>query len=142
MRLLDVNILVQAHREDGDLHQEIQGWLMRALADPRGVAVSSLVLSGFLRVVTHPSVFRLPTPREEAIAFVEDLRARRRVHPASPGAGHWEIFLRLCREGKARGNLIPDAYHAALAVELGCEWVSLDRGFSRFPGLRWVHPLE
>jgi hypothetical protein len=59
----------------------------------------------------------------------------------SPGGNHWEIFRRLCREGDATGNRIPDAYHAALAVETGCEWISADRGFSRYPGLKWSHPL-
>ena len=40
-----------------------------------------------------------------------------------------------------RGNLVPDAYFAALALESGCEWLTADRGFARFPGLRWRHPL-
>lgn len=43
---------------------------------------------------------------------------------------------------EAKGNLIPDAYHAALAIEYGCQWISLDRGFSRFPRLQWRHPLN
>jgi predicted nucleic acid-binding protein len=60
----------------------------------------------------------------------------------SPGRKHWEIFLRLCREGDARGNLVSDAYHAALAIENGCEWITTDRDFARFPGLKWRSPLE
>jgi predicted nucleic acid-binding protein len=35
-----------------------------------------------------------------------------------------------------------DAYFAALAIEHGCEWITADRGFARFPGLRWRHPLD
>ena len=58
----------------------------------------------------------------------------------TPGPRHWEIFARLCRESEARGNLVPDAYLAALAIESGCEWVTTDRDFSRFPGLRWKTP--
>ena len=50
------------------------------------------------------------------------------------------MFLRLCREADARGSLIPDAFHAALAIEYGLEWITLDRGFARFPGLRWSSP--
>lgn len=42
----------------------------------------------------------------------------------------------------AKGNLIPDAYLAALAIESGSEWITTDRDYSRFPGLRWRHPLE
>lgn len=49
---------------------------------------------------------------------------------------------RLCREAGARGNLVPDAYLAALAIESGSEWITMDRNFSRFKGLRWRHPAD
>lgn len=142
MILLDVNVLVAAHREDAENHKAIRNWLESELASPTGVGVSELVLSGCLRVVTHPKVFRTPTPLAEALAFVDDLRSRPEVRIYAPGADHWEIFTGLCQRADARGNLVPDAYHAALAMELGCEWVSLDRGFGRFPGLRSRHPLD
>jgi predicted nucleic acid-binding protein len=58
MKLLDVNILVEVHREDAIHHDEVKAWLEEVLEEPAGVAVSELVLSGFLRVVTHPKVFR------------------------------------------------------------------------------------
>ena len=43
---------------------------------------------------------------------------------------------------EAKGNLVPGAYLAALAIEHGCELISADRDFARFPGLRWRHPLD
>jgi predicted nucleic acid-binding protein len=58
-----------------------------------------------------------------------------------PGVRHWEIFDRLCRAAGAKGSLVADAYLAALAIESGSEWITTDRDFSRFPGLRWRHPL-
>jgi uncharacterized protein len=58
-----------------------------------------------------------------------------------PGARHWEIFRRLCEQGNAKGNLVADAYHAALAIETGSEWQTTDRDYARFPGLRWRNPL-
>jgi len=140
--LLDVNILVSAHREDADRHREIRSWLEAVLRGPAGVAVSELALSGCLRVITHPKIFKKPTPLPQAIGFLEDFRSRDEVHLLAPGAGHWNIFVDLCRRGDARGNLVPDAFHAALAIELGCEWLTLDRGFARFPGLKWRHPLD
>lgn len=142
MKLLDVNILVQAHREDADRHAETKAWLDRELAGLPGIAVSELVLSGFLRVVTHPKIFNPPTPLELALDFVEDFRNRDQVHILSPGDRHWGLFVDLCEKAEARGNLVPDAYHAALAVETGSEWISMDRGFSRYPGLNWRHPLD
>jgi predicted nucleic acid-binding protein len=58
-----------------------------------------------------------------------------------PGERHWSIFRRLCTEAKVKGNLVPDAYFAALAIEAGCDWITTDRDFSRFGGLRWRSPL-
>jgi toxin-antitoxin system PIN domain toxin len=140
--LLDVNVAVAAHREDAENHAKILQWLEAELASPSGVGLSDLVLSGCLRVITHPKIFRTPTPLKEALAFVEDLRARPEIHLFAPGPDHWSIFSDLCQSVQAKGNVVPDAYHAALAMEWGCEWVTLDRGFSRFPGLRWRHPLD
>ncbi len=142
MILLDVNILVHAHRADADRHQQIKKWLQSALQGPSGVGVSELVLSGCLRIITHPKVFKQPTPLDQGLEFIEDVRSRDQVHLLGPGPGHWKIFTELCRNSDARGNRVPDAFHAALAMELGCEWVTLDRGFSRFPGLNWRHPLD
>jgi hypothetical protein len=142
MRLLDVNILVQVHREDADRHKEVRLWLEKEMAEPMGVAVSDLVLSGFLRIVTHPKVFTVPTPLDVALEFVEDFRSREEVHILAPGRGHWGIFFGLCKSAEVKGNLVPDAYHAALAMETGCEWVTLDRGFGRYSDLRWSSPLD
>jgi toxin-antitoxin system PIN domain toxin len=95
-----------------------------------------------MRVVTHPRVFRTPTPLDTALAFVAELRAQPNRVLVQPGARHWGIFERLCRESRARGNLVADAYLAALAIESGCEWVTTDRDYSRFAGLRWRHPFD
>ena len=103
--------------------------------------MSELVLSGFARVVTHPRVFDPPVPVAEALAFADALRGQPNAVIVPPGSDHWAIFERLCIAADARGNLVPDAYLAALAIESGSEWVTTDRDFSRFPGLRWRHPL-
>jgi predicted nucleic acid-binding protein len=60
----------------------------------------------------------------------------------TPGDRHWQIFSDLCRTSHAKGNLVADAYHTALAIEHGCEWITADRDFARFKGLRWRHPLQ
>ncbi len=105
------------------------------------MAVSELVLSGFVRVVTHPRVFDPPDTAEAALAFADAVRSRPGVVLIGPGDRHWAIFANLCRATEARGNLVPDAYLAALAIEAGAEFITADRDFSRFPGLRWRHPL-
>ena len=142
MRLVDVNVLVSAHRLDVARHQDYAGWLGDLLAGEEPYGMSDLVLSSFLRIVTSPKVFRQPTPLDTALAFAELLRTQPNCVPVVPGERHWEIFARLCRTAGVKGNLVPDAYLAALAIESGSEWVTTDRDFSRFPGLRWRHPLE
>jgi hypothetical protein len=115
---------------------------MESLLDSdEAVGVSELVLCGFLRVVTHPSVFDPPTPLETALAFADLLRNHPRAVLVRPGARHWEVFTRLARVATVKGNLVQDAYLAALAIESGGEWITTDRDFGRFPGLRWRHPL-
>lgn len=52
------------------------------------------------------------------------------------------LFERLCRESGAKGNLVADAYLAALAIESGAEWVTMDRDYSRFRGLRSRSPID
>ena len=36
----------------------------------------------------------------------------------------------------------PTPLPAALAIENGAVLYTADRGFARFPGLRWCHPLD
>lgn len=60
----------------------------------------------------------------------------------APGKRHWDIFQRLCDEANAKGNLNPDAYLTALAIESGVEWITTDRDYARFPDLRCRHPLN
>ena len=137
MILPDVNILVQAFREDSPRYEQIRPWLENLVSSESSFGLSELILSGFLRVVTHPRVFDPPTPLEEALDFVETLRSLPNCVLMAPGPRHWAIFTRLCRDSDAQGNLIPDAYLAALAIESGSDWVTADSDFSRFVGLRW-----
>jgi toxin-antitoxin system PIN domain toxin len=142
MRCVDVNVLVFAHRPESPDHERYRDFLERIRREDEPLALSSLVLSGFLRVVTHHRVFREPTPLTTAVEFVQVLRSSPNVVSVSPGERHWDIFLGLCREIDARGNDVSDAFHAAIAVESGATWYSADRGFARFQSLRWAHPLE
>jgi uncharacterized protein len=142
MQLVDVNVLVYAHRLDAARHEGYADWLRGLLAGQEPYGISDLVLSGFLRVVTNPKVFRQPTPMDAGLAFAQLLRAQPNCVPVAPGHRHWDIFTGLCRTAAVKGNLVPDAYLAALAIESGSEWITTDRDFSRFPGLRWRHPLR
>jgi toxin-antitoxin system PIN domain toxin len=93
--------------------------------------VSALMLRGFMRVVTHPKVFECPTPLAVALDFVNQIRSQPHTVPIRPGPRHWAIVAKLLRASDATGNLVPDAYHAALAIASGCNWITTDKGFLR-----------
>ncbi|MEN8132521.1 MAG: type II toxin-antitoxin system VapC family toxin [Pseudomonadota bacterium] len=141
MLLLDVNVLVYAHREDTANHKVYLDWLESLINSDEAFGLSELVLSGVIRIVTHPKVFSPPSSLGDVLSFVNTIREQPNCVVLAPGARHWDIFCKLCREAGAKGNLIPDAYLAALTIESGSEWITTDRDFSRFPDLRWRNPL-
>jgi uncharacterized protein len=142
MILTDINVLVYAHREDAPNHSAYRTWLEEQINSDRAYGFSDLVLSGFLRVVTHQRIFNPPSELAAALSFTQVIRSQPNAVPITPGARHWEIFIGLCETLRIKGNLVPDAYLAALAIESGSEWITTDRDYSRFPGLKWRHPLD
>ncbi len=140
MQLPDVNVLLGAFRDDLPHHGVCREWLRRAAVGGGPFGVAGVVLSGVVRISTNPRVFAVPTPIDEALAFAESVRRHPNCALLAPGPRHWEIFANLCRAARCRGNLVADAYLAALAIETGSEWITLDRDFARFPGLRWREP--
>ncbi|ADI14515.1 type II toxin-antitoxin system VapC family toxin [Truepera radiovictrix] len=142
MILLDINPLVYAFRPDAPQHPAYVGWLEKLVNQDAAFGLADIVCSGFIRVVTHPRVFSPPSPLDDALEYLEDIRAQPNCVILAPGERHWRIFLQLCHAVGAKGNVVPDAYLAALAIESGSELATADRGVARFPGLRWRHPLD
>ena len=143
MLLPDVNVLIYAHIEDSTHdHTRYADWLSRLATGAEPFALSVLVLAGFIRVATNPRVFDPPSTLDQSFAFVSSLLERPQARVIGPGPDHLEILERICRESGAAGKLVGDAQHAAVAIEHGCTMVSTDSDFSRFPGLRWQHPLR
>jgi toxin-antitoxin system PIN domain toxin len=142
MLLPDVNVLVYAFREDSIDHAAYKDWLDDLVNGDEMYAISDLVLSSVVRIVTNPRIFIGATPTGEALAFAESLRTQPNCLSVAPGPRHWEIFSDLCRKVRAKANIVSDAYLAALAIESGSEWITADRDYARFPGLRWRHPLD
>lgn len=142
MLLPDVNVLIYAHI-DGSTpeHDAYARWVTRMATGPEPFALSVLVLSGFVRIVTNARVFDPPSRLDEAFAFVSSLTERPNARIVGPGPDHMAIFEHLCRAAGATGKLVADAQHAAVAMEHGCTMVSTDSDFARFPALRWQHPL-
>jgi uncharacterized protein len=142
MLCVDVNVLAHAHRKESPRHDDYRRWLKSARIANEPLGIGDVALSSFHRIVTDPRIFIDPTPLAEALGFAQIVRSSPSAVTLSPGPRHWSIFANLCERGEARGNLIPDAFFAALAIESDSTWITADRGFARFPGLKVANPLD
>lgn len=136
MLLPDVNVLLAGFRADHDHHALARSFLDEARSGTTGVGLSDVALASVVRLATNPRVFVRPDTTDAVIEYLDVLLEA----PAQllwAGSAHWTRFTELCRHLQLRGNLIPDAYLAALALEQGAELITFDRGFGRYPRLRW-----
>jgi toxin-antitoxin system PIN domain toxin len=138
--LPDVNIIVHAFRSDSSDHELCRIWLDGVLNGDARYGLSPQVLSSVVRITTHPKIFIEPSVHDEVFQFCNLLLDQPHCVIIQPGSHHWQIFMRLCTAADARGNLVTDAWFAALAIEAGCEWITLDRDYARFSELQWRVP--
>ncbi len=141
MILPDVNVLLYAFRPDSENHPRYRTWLEEVVNGPSAYGMSPQVLSSVIRIATHPRIFVQPSSLASAFEFANVLLSQPQCQVICPGPGHWKIFWEMTQDCRAVGNLVQDAWLAALAVESGCDWITTDRGFSRFSGLRWRSPF-
>ncbi len=140
MLLLDVNVVLAAHRADHAQHAPMRTWFDAVIADAKPFCVPVVVWASFLRLVTNRRIFAVPTPLGEAFAFVDAVCAQPHHLLLGPGVGHLRLLRRVCDEASAAGDLVPDAVIAAIALEHGCAVASLDRDFARFASIEHVIP--
>jgi len=129
----DVNVLVAASRTDHPHHAVARDWLEEELGTSSTGAAFTLmpmVLASFLRLVTSPKIFRIATPIEDALAFVDALLASPGVQLAPLGP-EWPKLRQLCLEKKLGGNDVPDAWLSAAVAQQGEHLVTFDRDFRR-----------
>lgn len=143
MILPDVNVLVYAFRREAQDHDRYAAWLSQVVSGSDELGLHDLPLSGFVRIVTNPRMVENPAPTDTALRFVHRLIAARRARWLSSGPLTWDRLADLAREDPGvRGNLLPDAHLAAVSLAHGCRLATADRGFARFPGLRWFDPVR
>lgn len=140
--LLDANLLLYAVNKRAAQHQRTAAWLTEQLNGPRRVGLPWQSLGAFLRIATHPRAFQRPLTPDTAWGRISDWLAARVTWIPEPGAEHARILCRLMEQHDIRGNLVPDAQLAALALEHGLEVCSADSDFARFPDVRWINPLR
>jgi hypothetical protein len=139
--LLDVNILLYAYDEASPHHPDIQPWFQALLSGPEDVGIPWLTLWAFVRIATNSRIQESPLKPLVAIRTLQDLLAWPRLRIIEPGPHHLRVLEELVVDGQASGPHVTDAALAALALEHGATLASTDRGFSRFPHLRWINPL-
>jgi toxin-antitoxin system PIN domain toxin len=140
MILPDVNVLIYAFRPEATNHSVCNPWLNGIVGGSSHFGISPLTLGAVIRITTNPRSYPNPSTLKDAFAFADYLLTQPHCRIIEPGERHWEIFSRLCIETDTRGGRITDAWYAALAIEWDCEWITFDRDYARFPGLRWRVP--
>jgi uncharacterized protein len=138
--LPDVNILIYAFRQDSDHHAVCRPWLEERIASDARFGMSPLTLSALVRIATNANFTPGPSTLAEAFTFCDYILGQPNCEVVTPGERHWDVFRRLCLDTGTRGRRVTDAWFAALAIEWGCEWVTMDRDYARFPGLSWALP--
>lgn len=140
MILLDVNVVLAAHRTDHPHHVVARPWLDRLAAASESFGVPSSVWAAFLRLTTSRRIFAVPTPLIDAFTFIRAVAGQPNFITIEPGARHIDLLEAVCSAASASGDLVPDAHLVAVAIEHGSAVASFDRDFARFPDLDWVVP--
>lgn len=142
MTAIDTNILVYLHRSDSPFHGAARKAFDDMLATGLPWAITWPNLQEFLAIVTHPKIYKPPTPLGVAMDVVESWLELPAMRLLGETGSHWPVLKRLLLAGQAAGPLIHEGRIAALCLEHGVsELWSLDRDFSRFPAIRVVNPL-
>lgn len=140
MLVPDVNILVSAEFYDLAHHRIARAWLRDACDGHELVGIPGPVLSAFVRISTNQRVFSSALAPDLAFRRVREVLAAPAAVALHEGPRHWELFERISLESGITGPDVADAYLAAFAIENNATFVTFDRGFRRFPGLRVIEP--
>lgn len=138
----DANLLIYAYQSSSPFHRRARPWLQQILSGREPVGIPVLCLHAFLRFVTNPRIVEKPVELPGAMAIADSWLALPHVSILHPGDQHWRILEQLSAKVRLSGPQITDAAIAAIALEYGATIHTNDRDFARFPGLRFLNPLE
>lgn len=138
----DANLLLYAYDRDSQYQARAAAWLSSTFSGAELVGMPWQTIGAFLRISTNSRIFASPLSMEQAVALVDEWLAQDKVRLLAQGERHWTILKEVLRRGAVVGPQTTDAQLAAVTMEHGGVLHTTDRDFARFPGLRWVNPLE
>ena len=143
MFVVDTNILVYAADADSPAHGRSHDLLEQWRSQPSAWYVTWAIVYEFLRVVTHPRVFRRPLSAGDAWRFVLGLLESPSVSVLTSTERHADVVSAVIQEiPLLSGNIMHDAHTAVLMREHGLRRIyTRDTGFHRFPFLEVIDPL-
>lgn len=142
MLIPDINLLVYAYNSDAPEHRKARIWWETTLSSTGTVALPWVVLLGFIRVMTSRRILVTPLTVAEAIGHIRTWLDQPQTQIVHAGPRHLDLLDELAASARGGSELTTDLHLAALAIEHQAELHSNDSDFSRFPGLRWVNPLQ
>ena len=142
MIAVDTNILVYAHRKDSPWNQAA-ATALRSLAEGRAAwSIPWPCIHEFLAIVTHPRIYKPPTPIAKAVEQVAIWLESPTLILLGESEGYWEILSRIVQDSRISGPQIHDARVAALCSDHGvAELWTADRDFGRYAGINVRNPL-
>jgi uncharacterized protein len=140
--VLDVNLLLYAYDDTSTQHTAARSWVKTVFSGQELVGLPWQTVWAFLRLTTNSRIFQNCISMEMAVGLVHQWMVLKQVRLLAPGEQHWSVLRQMLIDGQAKGPLATDATLAALTIEHGGVLYSTDRDFARFPGLRWVNPLQ
>lgn len=141
--MIDTNVLLYAADQDSEFHApcrtQLEDW--RRQSSPWYLTWN--ICYEFLRVSTHPRVFRKPWSAINAWRFLEAVLAAPAASVLVATERHADVLAETLRELRhLHGNILHDAHTAVLMREHGIERiVTRDTDFHRFPFVRVIDPL-
>ena len=144
MFLVDTNALVYAADESSPFHSRCYELLEKWRRQVPAWYLSWGIIYEFLRVSTHPRVFRNPWPGKQAWSFIEAILAVPSLGILLPTDRHALVVSEILEKNPyVSGNLMHDLHTAALMKEHGIKRIyTRDTDFHRFSFLEPIDPVS
>ena len=139
---IDTNILLHASDERSSHHKRAREFMEDRVNDPDLCCLTWVVLMGYQRIVTHPSIFKEPLTPDEAWRNVIALLGLPRTRIVGEGENFVRDYEEVTKNFSVKGNLVPDAHIATILRQHGVSKIyTLDSDFRKFHFLKVINPL-